>query len=281
MVQKPSSVHLSSEKDNHIPPQKILKLSGWRRRLRTIRQMSRRSILITMGLFLILLAVVGSIGGTFLEENDKFCTSCHLAAERTYYNRSQIAMVQQQDVPDLASFHYVAALNDPQMNEFRCVDCHRGRQNIPHRVVALVVGFYDGLVYLTGGGSPDEIQRGDVHQAWLIEASCINCHADTLLTLGFNNHYHNYLPAVEKAFDLTGDLFVEEGLDFEQERELILAGIQPQETDITCLTCHVAHVSVIGGTRVQFVQTSTRDRGCTQCHRDNDLNIDLIPEEAD
>jgi hypothetical protein len=239
--------------------------------------MSRRSALILAGFILVLLAGVGGVGGTFLEENDKFCTTCHLASERTYYNRSQLAVVHQEQIPDLSSYHYVVALNDPQLNEFRCIDCHRGRQIISHRVVALGLGAYDGLVYLTGGGSPDEVQRANLHQPWLIEASCINCHSDTILTLGFDNHFHNYLPTIEKAFDLRGDLFVGEGIEFAEERQLLLDGIQPKETDVTCLTCHLAHTEVIGGTRVQFVQERTRDRGCTACHEDNDLSINLIP----
>lgn len=255
---------------------------GWRWQVHTLCQMSRRSAMILAGFVLILLAGAGGIGGTFLEENDQFCTSCHLAAERTYYNRSQMAMVHQESIPDLASYHYVTALNDPQIGEFRCIDCHRGRQTIPHRVVTLGLGVYDGLVYLTGGGSPDEIQRNTVHQSWLIEASCLNCHSDTVLTLGFNNHYHNYLPAIEKAFDLQdGDLFVEQGLTFEEERRLLLDGIQPKETEVTCLTCHLAHTQIIGGARVQFVQERTRDQGCTACHEDNDLTIDLIPNNEE
>ena len=242
---------------------------------------SRGTFLILAGTIFILLSIGGGVGASKLEENDKFCTSCHLAAERTYYNRTQIAQDNRDTaIPDLASFHYVAALDSVSYDEFRCVDCHRGRQTILDRTAALALGAYDGLVYVTGGGSASEIEKGEVHQPWIINSSCTECHTDTLLVLGFDNHYHNNLPAAETAHDRSGDLFVPEGISFEDEQKLLDEGLTISDTDVDCLTCHLAHVSIIGGERVQFIDDATKLQGCTDCHVDNDLNIDLLDESA-
>jgi hypothetical protein len=246
------------------------------RRIRTLRGPT----LMLIGTVLILLTAGVSVGASKLEENDQFCTNCHLAPERTYYNRAQFALDHQdEEIPDLSTFHYVQALNDPDDGEFRCVDCHRGRQNILHRGQALVIGAYDGMRYVFGGGSTTEIEKGEVHSPGLITASCIQCHSDTLLILGFDNHFHSYLPAAEEVHEDTGDLFVPPGITYAQEQELLDKGLETKETDVTCLSCHRAHVSTIGGERVQFVDEETSFKGCNQCHTDNDLNIDLLAEE--
>lgn len=222
-----------------------------------------------------------AFGASKLEENDRFCTTCHLAAERTYYNRAQFALDHPEaEISDLASYHYVLAQNDPLIDAFRCIDCHRGRQTVPERTKTLGVGIYDGLLYLLGGGSPDDVIGREVeHTTSLIEDGCVNCHGDVLVTLGFNNHYHNYLPAAEEAFNHTGDLSVEPGTSFEQERRLLLDGVQPKNTDVNCMDCHQGHDAVIGGKRVQFIQEETRNEACNVCHRDNDLTIDLTPDD--
>lgn len=241
--------------------------------------LSRGTFLLLVGTILILLSVGGGVGASKVEENDKFCTSCHLAAERTYYNRSQIAQDSRDTtLPDLASFHYVAALDSVSYDEFRCVDCHRGRQTILDRGAALALGAYDGLIYATGGGSATEIEKGEVHQPWIITSSCVECHTDTLLILGFDNHYHNDLPDAETANKRTGDLFVPEGISFEEEQKLLDEGLMTSDTAVNCLTCHLAHVSIVGGERVQFIDDETKLEGCTDCHEDNDLNIDLLED---
>jgi hypothetical protein len=243
----------------------------------------RGALLLILGTVMILLATGASVGASRLEENDVFCTTCHLAPERTYYNRAQFALDhQEQPIPDLATFHYVMVFDNMMVEEFRCVDCHRGRQTVTDRSWALAIGAYDGLVYALGGGSTSDIERGNVHQPRLIETACTNCHQETLLILGFDNHFHNYLPAAEREQKRTGDLFVPEGISFEDEQKLLKDGLLTKSTQVNCLTCHKAHVSIIGGERVKFIDDQTNLRGCTQCHEDNDLNIDLLqPTEAE
>ena len=253
----------------------------WWRLPARILGLSRGTFLLVAGTILILLSVGGGVGASKLEENDKFCTNCHVASERTYYNRSRISLDKRDlDIPDLASFHYVAALNSVSYDKFRCVDCHRGRQTIIDRGTALVLGAYDGLIYATGGGSATEIEKGEVHQPGIINSSCVECHTDTLLILGFDNHFHNHLPDAETAHDRTGDLFVPEGLSFEDEQVLLDEGLVTVDTSTNCLTCHLAHVSIVGGERVQFLDDATKLEGCTACHEDNDLNIDLLEDGA-
>ncbi len=231
-----------------------------------------------LGAMLVLIGAGAAYGGTRLEENDRFCATCHLAAERTYYNRAQMALDQQEPV-DLASYHYRITWDDPQIDDFRCIDCHRGRQTIWQRAATLGIGIYDALIYLTGGGDSAAVEAGKLKRTTsLVEESCIACHAAELVTLGFNNHYHNYLPAAEKAFDWTGNLSVEAGTEFDQERALLLNGVQAKETTVTCFACHQAHVTVVGGHRVQFIQGEAMNQSCTCCHLDNDLEIDLISE---
>lgn len=244
-----------------------------------ILKLGRGPTLLLLGTLLLLLATGGGVGASVLEENDEFCTTCHLAPERTYYNRAQFAMDhQEEEIPDLATLHYVEALNNVNYDEFRCVDCHRGRQRVTDRAAALALGAYDGLVYLTGGGSTIDVESGEVHQRWIVNTSCEGCHEDALLVLGFDNHFHNYLPAAEDANERTGDLFVPEGTAFEDEQKLLDDGLQTHETEVDCLTCHRSHVQVIGGEQVQFIEEEVKLRGCTDCHEDNDLEIDLLEE---
>lgn len=236
-----------------------------------------------MGGIILITGVSVGVGGSLLEENDRMCTTCHLAAERTYYNRAQYAMDFQADpIPDLSTYHYVVALNDPQMEPFRCVDCHRGRQSFTDRVESFGLGVYDTGVYLTGGGSSTRIESATLsHSQAIVEKSCGHCHSDVLVTLGFNNHYHNYLPAARTAYKRTGNLSVATGVDFAEEKRLLIEGLQTAQTDTSCTDCHLGHFTIIGGERVQFIQESVRNRGCTGCHVDSDLRIDLTSENRD
>lgn len=241
------------------------------------RRWPRGPVLLLAGTIFILLATGAGVGASILEENDEFCTTCHIAPERTYYNRAQYAMDHQDaEIPDLSSMHYIAALEDASMDEFRCVDCHRGSQTMIDRAAALAIGAYDGVVYALGGGSTTEIEKGEVHQPWLINKACEDCHTDTLVLLGFDNHFHNYLPAAEKAYERSGDMFVPPQTSFEDERELLEAGFKSHETSVDCLTCHQSHVRVIGGEQLQFISEKQKLAGCTKCHEENDLEIDLL-----
>src|SRR3989304_4237572 len=66
------------------------------------------------------LALLGTgflFGASKAEEQDGFCISCHVAPEQTYYDRSRLALAQQEPYLDLSSAHY--GLTNLKGNGFR------------------------------------------------------------------------------------------------------------------------------------------------------------------
>jgi hypothetical protein len=199
---------------------------------------------------------------TMLEEQDAFCIQCHTIPEATYYERAQNALAGTLPYTDLASGHYGADTID-----FRCIDCHRGAQTPAHRVQTLFLGAKDSLVWLSGQADPsiEKLTTGEPH---LVEASCINCHTDSILELGFNNHFHNLLPQSYAAYLAGGEpsappeapnLSAENLRDLQEE-----FGIS---VDVLCLDCHRGHQSVPGSEQFYYLDVNgTVFPACVTCH---------------
>ena len=219
----------------------------------------------------IIFFVAAIVTASELEERDEFCTSCHRAPEVTYFDRAHEALANTA-VSDLASFHYA------ETETFRCVDCHRGDQSLAQRTEILWLAAKDTAVHLLG--TPDQtIEKGHVpapnpHEGgWqgaerysrtpdILNAGCLNCHQDTLTLVGFENHFHNKLPQAQLAYAQTERLNFPEGWPGEAGSPALLV---PEETVLSCLDCHRAHVP---GLEFDYFlnETAVVLPACVQCH---------------
>lgn len=224
-----------------------------------------------------LLATVVVLFGTSLvtaselEEHDEFCTSCHRAPEVTYFDRTHTA-VTNTTATDLASFHYV------DNNEFRCIDCHRGDQSLSQRAQILWLAAQDTAVHFLG--NPDQtIEKGNAsaptphadlwqgperftRTANILNDGCLSCHQDALTLVGFENHFHNKLPQAQLAYAQTERLNFPKGWPGAAGSPALLV---PEETVLTCLDCHRAHVP---GLAFEYFldETAVVLPACVQCH---------------
>lgn len=181
-----------------------------------------------------------------LEEQDTFCVSCHTAPEITYYNRAQAAIVGQWPFIDLSSAHYAASVasqaTNPTTTAFACIDCHRGDDSPTHRILTLTLGGRDALIWLTGQDDPT-IEKGPdtAIVPHLLNAACIDCHTDALLTVGFDNHFHNYLPTAYQLWQQGGALIIPTGVELPPDA--LTSGLPDHPVDLNCLSCHSAHTA--------------------------------------
>jgi hypothetical protein len=205
-----------------------------------------------VGVVLAALILLATVGGSLAEEDNRFCASCHMVPERTYFNRGQFALAGVTPIADLASVHLLA---DPSAmghdGQFRCVDCHRGSQNIADRVLTLALGSRDALIYFVG--NPDHtIQKASAEVPTLLNDSCARCHTTTLLTVGFPNHFHNKLPPAYALWQRGGQLILPERnpdlflADLERDLELL-------DVTLTCIDCHQGHIQLAGAEQSRFL----------------------------
>ena len=208
-----------------------------------------------------------------LEENDSFCIACHTAPEQAYYDRAQT--VANFEIPaDLSSAHYLVGLTgdsppltdeNPPAETFRCIQCHRGDDSLSHRWQTFLLGGRDTLIWLSGK-SDETIEKGTAGEPELLNAACLKCHTDSILELGFNNHFHNQLPFAKnlRAQGLTpfeppggiqGDLFTTLG---------------ESDTSLNCLDCHQAHHSLVDGDLTLYLDVNEVVLpACVICHEED------------
>jgi len=229
----------------------------------------------------IVLFFVSILTASELEERDTFCTSCHRAPEVTYFDRAHKAAMNT-TATDLASFHYT---DDTQ---FRCVACHRGDQSFEQRAEILWLAAKDTAVHFLG--TPDQtIEKGSIPApnphagSWqgperysrtpgILNDGCLSCHQDALTLVGFENHFHNKLPQAQLAYSQTERLNFPEGWPGEAGSPALLV---PEETLLTCLDCHRAHVP---GLEFEYFldETAVVLPACVQCHLEADAGpLDL------
>jgi hypothetical protein len=198
-----------------------------------------------------------------LEENDRFCGSCHMAPERTYFNRTRFALTGVQPIEDLASAHYTGEA------EFHCIDCHRGDAGFSDRAAAMLLGAQDTALYLFG--EPDQtIEKMRALNPALINDSCLECHADALLVVGFPNHYHNKLNTANAVWQAGGALTIPPDAPAEHIRiyeGAVEAGLHPVEVSLLCSDCHIAHVNTPGAEEHGFMDLpGVVYPACEDCH---------------
>jgi len=229
----------------------------------------RRWLFILGGLFVLLLVFsgIGFVTATALEDQDNFCISCHTVPEVTYYNRAYISLDHpDQTVVDLATAHYHLSQQNGK-TPFTCIDCHRGDAGLVDRVSAITLGARDAFIYVIGHEDPT-IEKTQTAEGWLSNASCIGCHASTLLNVtGFNNHYHTKLMQAAALvvggakFAIGGDL-----TDLPDVNQAVADWTRTVNVALDCTACHVAHKSLPNGTATQFIDTHIEAEGCVICH---------------
>jgi hypothetical protein len=129
----------------------------------------------------------------------------------------------------------------------------------------LTLGARDALIWLAGRADPTIEKTGEV-VPFLLNAACVECHRDTLLVTGFNNHFHNRLPDAFRAWRAGGQLRPPadpSGLPPASLR------IEPIDTPVACVDCHRAHVHVPGSEQQAYLDIyGVAYPACIRCHED-------------
>jgi predicted CXXCH cytochrome family protein len=215
-----------------------------------------------------ILAVGVAAAGTVLEDNDNFCIACHTTPEVTYYDRAQQALkakAQSTDIKqlsadnvavDLASQHAIVT------DTLHCIACHGGNRNLADRAESLTLGLKDTLKYLVGQAN-QTIEKTTTGDPELINRACVRCHAETLLTVKFENHFHVKLPQTWQLIEQGAQPIVSPDMpqaltDPRSKPELL-------NTTVTCLSCHQAHRANLGFTNY-LDQNGVVLPACAQCH---------------
>ncbi|NDJ52668.1 MAG: hypothetical protein GYB68_06240 [Chloroflexi bacterium] len=237
------------------------RLEGSHSRLRWLRWAAG------IALAVLALGFVGGAGASRLEENDRFCASCHMVPERTYFNRAQFALAGIDPVEDLSSAHYLADPEDlPAGVPMRCIDCHRGDDSLLHRTEALLLGAEDTVIYLFG--DPDQsIEKTELNVPHLANDSCVMCHSAALLEVGFPNHFHNMLPVAADVWQDGGELTLPQ-TNPELYEDALEEGLEPiEDSDLLCMDCHQTHVSKPGAELTGFLDLdNVAYPACETCH---------------
>lgn len=187
-----------------------------------------------------------------LEEDNRFCASCHTPLEVLYVR--QAAEASPASSPNLAAFHYAMTAHSDRSSSgpVNCVACHRGDNGLPHRAAALTLGAANTVKWLLGDDGSD--MAGHSRLEWLSNASCGRCHDDAISSREFENHFHFYLP------EYNGDLRVRANT----------ANL------LYCNDCHVSHRDI--PQELDFLADELVFPACQRCHviwgrgPQNDLN---------
>jgi hypothetical protein len=177
-------------------------------------------------------APLGWWGSDRLEEDDAFCTSCHLASG-TPLHAENAADFASRPAVSLAVAHAAAGNEARADGAFRCIDCHGGTGPIGRaRVKAL--SLRDAWLYLSGRF---EEPHG---MAWpLRDDDCRKCHAELA-------------SAASAAESWEAPAFHE-------------LPVHNRELGVSCVTCHLAHEH--GGLADRNFLHPQRVRAtCARCH---------------
>lgn len=219
----------------------------------------RPPLWVIIGLGMLVLAGSAAAAVSKLEEDDRFCISCHTAPEVAYYERVLAVAADAahaQVPPDLSSAH-TRWVEDG----FRCIDCHRGNAGAVHRATTLALGARDAALFLSGQADPT-LEKGTMALPALASAACTRCHTDALLITGFGNHFHNKLPEAYEAWRAGGELVT-------PPDGTLIDALAQVETTVSCVDCHRAHVQAPGAEAQGYLDLeSVVLPACVQCHRE-------------
>nr|MBI2904584.1 hypothetical protein [Chloroflexota bacterium] len=205
------------------------------------------------------------VSASAAEEHDAFCASCHTAPEQTYVDRARQATGGSQPYPDLASAHYgLSAVG----GGFRCIACHRGDSTTPNRLATLTLGARDAFIFVTGRADP-AIEKARANAPELLNAACVQCHARALLVAGFEDHFHNKLPAAYALWKAGGELTLPASDSSASTSPANSGTLTLYSTSVVCTDCHRAHVHVDGAELQQYLDIrATVYPACVTCHRE-------------
>lgn len=206
---------------------------------------------------ILLLALVPIPVVSTLEERDSFCASCHTAPEVTYLDRARMALDSTEPILDLSSAHYIEA------EAFRCIACHRGDSGPIHRATTLALGARDALIFISGQAD-QTIEKTQIEAPDLLTAGCVRCHSESLLVVGFNNHFHNKLSDAYAAWQAGGELTAPA-----DRPAADTTALEPYDTTVRCLDCHRAHNHVEGAELTGFLDLENIALpACVRCHQE-------------
>ncbi len=223
-----------------------------------MRKLSAWSRILIVTISLGVLAAAALLALSRAEERDTFCTSCHTAPEVAYQQRAAAASAGREGALDLGSRHYQL-----ESGEFRCIDCHRGSGSLYHRLVTNGLAARDTLIWLTGGADP-ALEKGTASVPMLLIAACTRCHEETLLLIGFENHFHSYLSEAYALFQSGAEPILPPGQDSSTENP---PAAEDLEATVSCVDCHKAHVQVPGAELQTYLNLVTDVYpACESCH---------------
>ncbi len=205
----------------------------------------------------LLAGLIPAIVVSHLEEDNRFCASCHRPSEVRYVNQAEQATPDYS--PNLAAFHYAVTVRgeweeeEDDEEEFyqspggatrrvvNCVACHRGDQSLRHRAIALTLGARNTVKWLLGDEGTQAVGRSRFD--WLPNASCTRCHEEAIDDQDFENHYHFYLP------EYNADPVVRADAD---------------ANALYCSDCHVSHRDI--PQELDFLSEEIVFPACDRCH---------------
>ncbi|MCS7087521.1 MAG: hypothetical protein NZL91_02325 [Thermoflexales bacterium] len=215
------------------------------------------------------------------QESDQACLSCHTPQHRAYVERAQVAMGGA-IAPDLASYHYQHLHGIGET--LRCIDCHRGNGSTRARAETLWLSAHMAARWLAGADDR-RIEKTAItatvvngvtqttaptalalHVPHLSNEGCAQCHMDTLLRVGMDNHTHNMLPAAYRLWLEGAPLRLPRGMSEAEGALLIARGLTLYTTTLQCSSCHQAHRSL--DTPRYLDWRNVVKPACERCHRE-------------
>ncbi len=177
-------------------------------------------------------AALGWWGSDRLEQNDAFCTACHLA-NGTPLHADNAADFAARPAVSLAVAHAAAGNAARADGAFRCIDCHGGT-GFAGRARVKWLSFRDGVVYLTG-----RFDEPHGMTSPLEDADCRKCHDE------FASASAASQPWEAPAFHALS--------------------VHNRELGVACVTCHLAHER--GGLADRnFLHPEPVRAQCARCH---------------
>ena len=170
------------------------------------------------GVAVLLLTASTFAYGAHLENNDRFCASCHTQPESTFVTRAQGSSL------DLASAHSAKGVG--------CIACHSG-DGAAGRLDAVLLGVRDLAAYV----------RSDYPQPAILthpiaDVNCLKCHQEVLQNRTFDNHFHLFLPQWQAVAPQTAASCVACHTSHATDGERQLGWLNKPRTVAQCDACH-------------------------------------------
>jgi mono/diheme cytochrome c family protein len=115
------------------------------------------------------------------------------------------------------------------------------------------------------GQADETLEKTTAAAPELLNRACVECHTDTLLELGFNNHFHNQLAAARSLEEAGFEPFEPDG----GLSGNLFTGLGEVSSSSSCLDCHQAHRSLTDGSRTLYIDVeNVLFPACVTCHEE-------------